>query len=127
MRTGVAESMLVALPRNRISPSSGVAPLRVADLDVDALDQRIRQGTREVRLSPNEHILLYTLIARAGGVVSYRELAGAVGRSDAKLYNNSLARHISTLRGKLRDDAQKPRYIETVRGVGFRFVASAET
>jgi DNA-binding response OmpR family regulator len=123
MRSTLASSMLVALPRNRISPARHVAPVRIADLEIDALHARIRQGTREVRLSPLEHILLYTLAARAGAVITYRELADALGRTDPTVYNNALARHLSTLRRKLQDDAQQPRYIETVSGVGFRFVA----
>jgi DNA-binding response OmpR family regulator len=119
--------MLVALPRNRIVAKRRLALLRVADLEIDALHQRIHQGTREVRLSPGEHILLYTLAARAGAVVRYREIAYALGRADPEGRNNALARHLSSLRRKLRDDADRPRYIETVLGVGYRFVTGSET
>jgi DNA-binding response OmpR family regulator len=117
--------MLVALPRNRFRAKRRVAPLRVADLEIDALQRRVRQGTREVGLSPGEHILLYTVAARAGAVVSYREIADALGRSDAEFRNNTVARHLSGLRRKLGDDAYRPRYIETVLGIGYRFVAGA--
>lgn len=120
-------AMLIALPRNRISPSQRVAPLRIADLEIDALDSRVRQGTREIRLSPNEHVLLYTLAARAGAVVTYRELTHALGSVGSEVRNNSLARHLSSLRRKLQDDPERPRYIETVRTIGFRFVAAART
>lgn len=123
MRTGATAAMLVALPRNRILPGRRVAPLKVADLEIDALDRRVRQGTREVRLSPGEHILLYTLAARPDTVVSYREIADALGRTDPEVRKNTLARHISSLRRKLRDDARRPRYIELVHGIGYRFVA----
>ena len=119
--------MLIALPRNRISPSRRVAPLRIADLEIDALDAHVRQGTREIRLSPNEHILLYTLAARAGAVVTYRELTDALGSAGSEIRNNSLARHLSSLRRKLRDDPDRPRYIETVRTVGLRFIAAPQT
>jgi two-component system, OmpR family, KDP operon response regulator KdpE len=119
--------MLIALPRNRISPSHRVAPLRVADLEIDALDAHVRQGTREIRLSPNEHILLYTLAARPGAVVTYRELTDALGPAGSEIRNNSLARHLSSLRRKLRDDPDRPRYIETVRTIGFRFIAAPQT
>jgi DNA-binding response OmpR family regulator len=126
MRSGLLALMLIALPRNRIPPGRHVALLRIADLEIDALHSRIRQGTREIRLSPHEHILLYTLAARAGVVVSYRELADALGRTDHNMYNNALARHVSTLRRKLQDDAQRPRYIETVPSIGFRFVMAPQ-
>jgi hypothetical protein len=63
--------MLLALPRNRVPASGNVARLHVADLAIDALDRRITQGTRELRLSPSEHVLLYTLAANRGTVVRY--------------------------------------------------------
>ena len=119
--------MLVKLQRNRIRPNRRVAALKVADLEIDALRRSIRQGTREVRLSPGEHILLYTLAARAGAVVSYREIADALGRTDLEVRNNTLARHLTSLRRKLRDNARRPRYIETVLGIGYRFLAAPET
>ena len=97
-----------------------MAPLQVADLEIDALHRRIRQGAREVRLSPAEHTLLYTLAARAGAWVTYREIADALGRPDHESRRNSLARHVSSLRRRLRDDAERPRYIETLEGIGYR-------
>jgi hypothetical protein len=56
-----------------------VASLRVADLEVDALHRGARQGRREVKLSPAEHSIPYTLAAVVGEVVSHRELAKALG------------------------------------------------
>ena len=99
-----------------------MATLRVADLEIDALDRRVRRGARQLRLSPDEHALLYTLAARAGTVVSYREIADALGRGEPDFRNNTLARHLSSLRRKLRDDADHPRYIETVAGIGYRLL-----
>lgn len=114
---------MVTLARNR----ARVAVLKLADLEIDALDPHVRQGSRAVRLSPIEHVLLYTLASRVGVVISYRELAGALGRDAPTVYNNSIARHVSSLRSKLRDDPRQPRYIETVPGTGFRFVVASET
>jgi DNA-binding response OmpR family regulator len=124
MRTTPATARLIALRRNRIRPMPRVAPLRVADLEIDALNPLVRQGTREIRLSPTEHIILYTVAARAGAVVSYRDLADALGRTESDVRNNTLARHFSSLRRKLGDDAHRPRYVETVLGVGYRLVSA---
>jgi DNA-binding response OmpR family regulator len=101
-----------------------VAPLRVADIEVDALNPLVRQGTREIRLSPGEHILLYTIAASAGAVVSYRDLADALGRTESEVRNNTLARHLSSLRRKLDDDAHRPRYVQTILGVGYRLASA---
>ena len=114
------DQMLIALKRNRSPRTRRVGPLRAADLEIDALNLLVRQGTREIRLSPHEHMLLYTLAARAGAVVSYRELSDALGRIEPVIRNNTLARHLSSLRRKLADQADRPRYIETVIGVGYR-------
>jgi DNA-binding response OmpR family regulator len=110
---------MVALSRNRRETPHRVATLTVGDLEVDALGRQVRLGTREVRLSPDEHILLYTLVARAGVVVTHRELAVALGFTDTVIRTNTIARHITTLRRKLKDDADRPHYIETVKGVGY--------
>ena len=123
MRIGCARPMLIALPRNRVLPARRVARLRVADLEIDALDRRIIQGTSELRLSPSEHILLYTLAAKRGTVVSHRRIADALGTGH-EVRANALARHVTSLRRKLGDDADRPRYIETVPGIGYRFVAA---
>lgn len=126
MRTVPSVAKLIALIRNRIRPMRRVAPLRVADLEIDALSLRINKGTRGIHLSPDEHFFLYTLAARGGAVVSYREIAEALGRTDLDFRNNTLARHISSLRRKLGDDAQHPRYIETVPGVGYRLIVTRQ-
>jgi len=120
MRAAIVVRKLIALVRNRIPRTPGVAVLRVVDLEIDALNLRVRKGTRAIRLSPGEHMLLYTLAARGGAVVSYRDLADALGRTQPVFRNNTLARHLSSLRRKLGDDAHHPRYIETVLGVGYR-------
>ena len=119
MRPFGHDQTMVALSRNRRETPHRVAPLTVADLEVDALDRRIRMGTHEVRLSPDEHILLYTLVARAGVVVTHRELAVALGLTDTVIRTNTISRHITTLRRKLKDDAEHPHYIETVKGIGY--------
>ena len=78
-----------------------------------------------MRLSPSEHILLYTLAATSGTVVRYREIADALG-AGPEAQANTLARHVSTLRRKLGDDGHRPQYIETVPGIGYRFIAPSE-
>lgn len=117
---------LVALARNRNAPARRVAPLRVADLEIDALDQRISQGTRAVRLSPSEHMLLYTLAAARGTVVPYHRLADALGIGP-QIRTNTVARHVTTLRRKLGDPAEHPRYIETIPGMGYRFIVGGSS
>ncbi len=120
--------MVVAVPRKRIAPERAgvVGHLRVANLEIDALTPRIRQGQRVLGLSPYEHVLLYLLAANAGAVVGQREIGKALGSAALEGRHNSLARHVSSLRRKLGDSARNPRYIETVPGIGYRFVGARE-
>jgi DNA-binding response OmpR family regulator len=123
MRVGREGLTLVALARNRGVPARRVAHLHVADLEIDALDRRISQGSRELRLSPSEHVLLYMLASAPGTAVPYRSLAEALGIGP-EIRANNVARHMTTLRRKLGDPADRPRYIETVPGTGYRFIAT---
>lgn len=101
-----------------------MAPLTVGDLEIDALDRRVRRGVRLIKLTPGEHNLLYLLAARAGEVVSHAELAVAMG-IDPKVPHNLIARHVRTLRAKLGDEPVRPRYVETVVGGGYRLLMPA--
>jgi DNA-binding response OmpR family regulator len=118
-------SRLRALSRNRIQRIRDVAPLRVGDLEIDALHRRITQGKREIRLSPNEHAVLYTLAANRGTVVRYQAIADALGIGP-EVRTNTVARHVTSLRRKLGDTVGRPRYVETLTGVGYRFVVLVE-
>ena len=126
MRSDDAPLTLVALARNRDIPARRVARLRVADLEIDALDPRVLQGARALRLSPSEHLVLYTLAAAHGTVVTYRRLADALGIGP-QIRTNTVARHVTTLRRKLGDPADRPRYIETIPGTGYRFIVGGSS
>jgi DNA-binding response OmpR family regulator len=77
-------------------------------------------------LSRREFDLLSFLAARAGQVVSRRELALAVWHEPESGASRTMDVHLSWLRRKLGDTAARPRYLHTVRGVGFRLAADAE-
>lgn len=88
-------------------------------LDVDA--HRAFQGERELQLTAKEFELLKVLIRDAGSVVSRDVLMREVWATDPTGSTKTLDMHVSWLRRKLGDDAGSPRYISTVRGMGFRF------
>ena len=73
------------------------------------------------RVTTKEFDLLWILLRDAGKVVTREQIMREVW--DAKWWTSTktLDMHISWLRRKLGDDAHSPRYITTVRGVGFRF------
>jgi DNA-binding response OmpR family regulator len=95
--------------------------LRAQDVRLDTSAHRAFHADRELHLTAKEFDLLGTLVRQAGSVVSRAELMREVWGSDPGGSTKTLDMHISWLRRKLGDDAGQPRYISTVRGMGFRF------
>jgi DNA-binding response OmpR family regulator len=97
------------------------APGTVGEVRVDAEARRAWHGDVELDLTTKEFDLLWILLRDAGKVVTREQIMREVW--DAKWWTSTktLDMHISWLRRKLGDDAHHPRFITTVRGVGFRF------
>ena len=79
-----------------------------------------------LELSRKEFGLLQTLMERAGTVITRQALIEEVWDMNWFGSTKTLDVHMSGLRKKLGDDAADPRYIHTVRGIGFRFAAPEE-
>ena len=95
--------------------------LRSQDVRVDVAAHRAFQGEHELHLTTKEFELLRVLVASAGSVVVRDTLMREVWGSELVGSTKTLDMHVSWLRRKLGDDANAPRYISTVRGMGFRF------
>ena len=103
----------------RVRPDQRV--LRHADLEID-LDRREALRAGEVlELSPLEFRLLAALIEAEGRVLSRDRLLDVLGgpHSDGVL-ERSVDVYVGRLRSKLGDDPERPRYVATVRGIGYR-------
>ncbi len=107
----------------RRSEASTVAPqvLRVAGLEIDIEAHAARQNGQPLELTPTEFSLLATLAAQPGRVFSRLQLLEATQGSAYEGYERTIDAHIKNLRAKIEPDAKKPRYIETVFGIGYRF------
>src|SRR5450830_1306536 len=99
--------------------------LRAQNVRVDVAAHRAFQGERELHLTAKEFELLRVLVAAAGTVVARETLMREVWGSDPSGSTKTLDMHVSWLRRKLGDDANAPRYVTTVRGMGFRFEIGA--
>lgn len=97
--------------------------LTFADLELDQGSRRLRRGGDAIELTKIEFDLLRMLMQQPGLVVSRQDVARGVWNLTAGEIGKALDVHMSSLRRKLGDDAKDPRYIETVRGVGFRLSA----
>jgi DNA-binding response OmpR family regulator len=88
---------------------------------IDVESHRAWMGDDELQLTAKEFDLLRVLVRDAGRVVTREQLMREVWDTTWWSSTKTLDMHISWLRKKLGDDAANPRYISTVRGVGFRF------
>ncbi|MGO1316889.1 MAG: response regulator transcription factor [Cellulomonadaceae bacterium] len=110
-----------ALLRRTHGDVDGEEELRAQDVRVDVAAHRAFQGERELHLTTKEFELLRVLVANAGSVVVRDTLMREVWGSELVGSTKTLDMHVSWLRRKLGDDANSPRYVSTVRGLGFRF------
>ena len=99
---------------------AALAPVTVGDLTVDPRSRRVTLRGEPVDLAPKEFDLLAHLAARAGTVVSKRELLTEVWQLPYGGSDKTVDVHLSWLRRKLGESAAEPRLIQTVRGVGVR-------
>jgi two-component system, OmpR family, response regulator len=110
--------------RGQSGPSSRL--LRVGDLELDPASLRATLAGRELPLTAHEFQLLRALAERAGQVLSRERLLELVQGSAEEAFDRSVDVHVSRLRAKLGDDPKRPRWLKTVRGIGYQLVARPE-
>ncbi|HEX4211939.1 MAG TPA: response regulator transcription factor [Candidatus Dormibacteraeota bacterium] len=122
-----APSELVArvrslLRRSRPRPATG--NLRQGDLELDLDRRTVRLGGERCELTTMEFGLLAALVGAEGRVLSRGQLIDALAaEADEPILERSIDAYVGRIRSKLGDTAGRPRYIETVRGVGYRVVS----
>jgi DNA-binding response OmpR family regulator len=92
------------------------------DLKIDLDRRQVYKADRPLSLRYKEFELLSLLVSNAGEVVTRADIFDKVWGTDWLGDMRTLEVHIRWLREKLEDDPGQPRYIQTVRGVGYRFV-----
>ncbi|MEO8571672.1 MAG: response regulator transcription factor [Chloroflexota bacterium] len=96
-------------------------PLTLADLVIDLDRHQVTRDGTAIPLTRVEFRLLTTLLGAGGRVLSRDQLLDAVyGQDQSDVLDRTVDVHIGRLRDKLGDDAEVPRYVTTVRGVGYR-------
>jgi two-component system, OmpR family, alkaline phosphatase synthesis response regulator PhoP len=95
--------------------------LRHGDLDIDLDRHEVRQDGRLIELSALEFRLLAALVQADGHVLSRDRLLDVLSGPDAEgVLERSVDVYVGRLRSKLGDDPERPRYVATVRGAGYR-------
>jgi two-component system KDP operon response regulator KdpE len=119
-QAGQLEARIRAVLRRAAGTDGGPAAVKVGGLTVDPRSRRVTLDGRPVELSPKEFDLLAHLAARAGTVVTKRELLTEVWQLPYGGSDKTVDVHLSWLRRKLGESAAEPRLLQTVRGVGVR-------
>jgi phosphate regulon transcriptional regulator PhoB len=95
--------------------------LKIGDLEIDRERYVVSVRTKPVKLSATEFKLLLFLAERKGKVFSRDQLLDAVWRDEAFVEPRTVDVHVRRLRSNIEEDPAKPKYIKTMRGIGYFF------
>lgn len=109
------------LRRLRKSHEIALRSFRFGEVEVDFERAEVRKGGENVNLSAKELQLLHYLVNHRGKVVPREELLQQVWEYSPEVSSRTVDVHIAWLRQKLEDRPERPRYISTLRGRGYRF------
>jgi DNA-binding response OmpR family regulator len=109
------------LRRTDAAGATGAEVLRAGDVELDARRMRVSVGGRPVELTPTEFQLLATMLREPGRVFTRSQLLDAVHGVAIETYERAIDAHVKNIRRKLEPDPSRPRYLLTIRGVGYRF------
>ena len=110
------------LRRGRLGREEGGKVLSHEDLVIDLEKHRVTVSGRSISLTPHEFRLLQTLMANPGRVFSRDELVDRLyPQQEAIVVDRVVDVHMGKLRQKIEKDPTNPRFILTVRGIGYQF------
>jgi two-component system alkaline phosphatase synthesis response regulator PhoP len=111
-----------ALLRRSEAGATSQQVLRAADLEIDlGAHLALRRG-QALELTPTEFSILAALASQPGRAFTRLQLLETSQGTAYEGYERSIDAHIKNLRAKIETDPKKPRYIETVFGIGYRFI-----
>jgi DNA-binding response OmpR family regulator len=91
------------------------------DVEVDFTRAEVRRAGAVVEMTPLEWKLLTTLVRRRGRLMTRERLMDEVWRPDSAPTDRVIDNHVMNLRRKVEPDPLQPRYLTSVRGLGYRF------
>ena len=111
----------------RLEPkrTDGRAPLRHGGLELDTEAHEVRVRGESLVLTPSEFRLLEAFMTHPGRVLTREALLNHLKTQGEIVVDRVVDVHVGNLRRKIEADPSNPRYIETVRGVGYRFSVGA--
>jgi two-component system, OmpR family, alkaline phosphatase synthesis response regulator PhoP len=103
--------------------SSEPKTVRFGLFELNLTSHRLTKGDDAIDLTPKEYGLLELFAQRQGRALTRDEILNRVWGHDVFVTSRSVDRCVNTLRGKIENDPAHPRFIQTVRPIGYRFEA----
>lgn len=98
--------------------------LTVGELQMDLPKFVLRKRGRVIPLTPTELKIVVKLMQSPGRVYTKAQLYACIGGELYESDDNTMMVHISNIRSKIEDDPSNPRYIKTIRGLGYKIEAN---
>lgn len=100
--------------------------MRAGDLEIDPVARMARLGERALDLTTAEFDLLELLVRNRGRVLTRDRIMEITRGADWESFDRSIDVLVSRVRGKLGDDARRPRFVKTVHGTGYTFIGGSD-
>jgi len=94
---------------------------RFGEYELDRAAHKLFRGNREVQLTVKEFRLLEYFVSRQGRALARNTILNAVWGNSVMVTERSVDRCVTTLRAKIEEDPRNPRFIHTIRDIGYRF------
>ena len=107
---------------SRAQPASVVSVVHFGDIEVDFAKRRVTKAGVDAHLTVKEYALLRLLLQHRGKVVTHRQLLRDVWGPDHETDTHYLRVHMANLRKKLETSADRPAFLKTESGIGYRLV-----
>ncbi len=121
VREVVARVRAVLRRINRINKAAEEDVIEIGDIELLPDKREVTKNGEPIELKTKEYDLLFYLMRNAGRALSRKQLLDDIWGYDYYGETRTVDVHISQLRLKLEDNAEKPRYIKTLRSVGYKF------
>lgn len=105
--------------KNRETDSGG--KIQIGEVEIDLDKRRVKRGAEKIELTPKEFDLLVLLAKNPGISYSRDQLLNTVWGYEFSGYEHTVNSHINRLRSKIEPNLDKPQYILTTWGIGYRF------
>ena len=113
-------SRIKAVLRRSQGQTAARNTLHIADLEIDVSKRLVKRDKKAIELTPIEFALLKAMAEHPGQVFTRLQLLDRVQGEAYEGYDRTIDSHIKNLRKKLEPNPEKPRYIITVYGVGYK-------